>query len=129
MGGLGKVAKKNKLKTDVMCTLNSLLGFVNILAMDDAVNSEEIITGANLLVCKKRSKGKQNLSAKQGLSPDEIILYCIAEKINGMYVDATDEATVVVTGMERISTLFRKCSKTKKGGKTKWCTPVEIVPN
>ncbi len=147
LGGLGKVAKKNRLKYDLMGTLNGALGFINQLARDDGFNSEEIITGANLLVCGKRRNVKKELRAKQGLREDEIILYCIAEKVNGKYVDAvyywqwsiddgetwnnvdaTDGATVIIPGMKRTSTLFRKCSKIGKRGKTAWCNPVEILP-
>ena len=147
-GGLGKVTIKNTAKRKLKYTLDSALDFINELARDNRMDAVTIITGANLIVHKKRVVNKKELEAVLGRATGEIILKCIAEKVNGKYVDATymwqysidkgktwepidptHGAKVVVTGMlPRISTLFRTRSKTSKKGLTAWCNPVEIVP-
>ena len=147
-GGLGKVTIKNTAKRKLKYTLDSALDFINELARDNRMDAVTIITGANLIVHKKRVVNKKELEAVLGRATGEIILKCTAEKVNGKYVDATymwqysidkgktwepidptHSAKVVVTGMlPGISTLFRTRSKTSKKGLTAWCNPVEIIP-
>ncbi len=143
-GGIGKVAIKNTAKRKLKYTLDSALDFINEQARDNRVDAVTIITGANLIVHKKRVVNKKELEAILGGATGEIILKCIAEKVNGKYIDATymwqfsidngktwepidptHGAKVVVKGMlPGISTLFRNRSKTSKKGLTAWCNPV-----
>lgn len=148
-GGLGKVGAKNTAKRKVKNGLDSALEYINNKARLDIENGVTIITGAKLIVHKKRVVNKKELEAKYGNGTGVVILSCIAEKINGKYVDTTymwqfsidngktwepidptNEAKVIVEGMlPKIATLFRKRSKTKKGGMSAWCPPILFYPN
>ncbi len=52
------------------------------------MNSEEIVTCANLLTHIKRRQAQQELEARRGIE-NEVKLKTIAEKINGKYVRTT----------------------------------------
>ncbi len=151
LGGLGKVARKNRCKQDLKGTLDKALNFINNLAAENPEHGIEIITGAKFKVCISRSGGKQLLRVKQTSTPGEVKLYGLAVKTDGKYVRAIYEFQYSTDGGKTwigkigdmklyaqkpimkikklelgVDTLFRMRSNSKNG-LSAWCNPVRII--
>ncbi len=147
---LGQIdaAAVKALRKNVQLTLNQFLIYLNNLALANQSNAESIIETALCVVTKKPVYDKQDFGAKQGKASAQVILTCLAAKIDGKYVDAvyywqysldnmktwmdleaTDTSKNIVDGMVLdIKTYFRKRYKTKKNGMTEWCSPEFVTP-
>ncbi len=144
---LGAAAAKKVAKTDLYNFLKSALEYINKMARNKPLSAEEIITGANMLVCAAHKVMKPQLSAKPTGAAGEVNLQCIAVQLDGKYYKATYnwqissdggktwdnlsdtvEAKLKVIGLVVTTTVkFRQRANSKKFGITAWCTPVDYT--
>ena len=145
---LGAEGAKNAAKTKLKDVLDDALVYVNKLAKNNQTNAVEIITGARMEVMKAGKQDKPDFAVHHGLSSGSIELKARAEKVDSKYVKATyywqfsiDDgktweslentlvAKTTATGMlVGIPTIFRKRTKSTKGGLSAWCPPISITP-
>ena len=139
-----KTAAKGLLKE----TLDDALIYVNKICRNNQTFAVEIITGAKMEVAKSGNFEKPDFEVKQGNGTGTIDLISKAVKIDGHYVsttyywqfsidngktwenlEETQVANTTATGMlVNIPTIFRKRTRTTKGGLSAWCAPLGITP-
>ena len=145
---LGAEGAKTTAKSDLKDILDDALIFVNKIARGDQNNAVEIITGAKMELVKEGKQDKPDFEVRQGSATTNIDLIAKAEKIDNKYIKTTYywqfsiddgktweslEETMVAHNtaigmLTGIPTLFRKRTKTTKGGMSPWSAPIEITP-
>ena len=146
---LGAGGAKKTAKNDLYGCLKNALGYVNSVAWNRQSVAEQIITGAKLMLRANTNNRKQIMSAKYTLSVGEVLLQCLALKVDGKYYKAsyiwqvsndggvtwndlaiTTESKFLVTGLIHGDVLkFRKRTVSTKFGKSGWCTAVDFTAN
>ncbi len=139
---MGSVGAKKAAKTLLFGTLKDALNFVNTLAYNNQLFSEEIITGANLIVAGSASSRKPDFSVMAGGSTLEVILTSRAVKDGIKYVkasydwqyskdggitwvdlDSTQTSKTLAVDMPLGDVAFRKRTNSK-AGITAWCRAI-----
>src|ERR1035437_5899043 len=150
--GTGNSATVNGAIDDCQVQVDALLTYVNGKCRANQLDALEIIAAAGMDPVKKREKDqKPDFQIKQGAT-GEIMLISLAGKIdkkrvpttyywqyglkdamgNWIWKDLPDTVGVcktTATGMPTDQIVaFRKSTKTTKGGRSAWCTPITIAP-
>ena len=148
--GTGSAAAVAAAQAVVKISVDLLIAYVNDLCLADQTNALAIIESAGMLPWKQKAKNtKPDFSIKQGAS-GEILLSSLAGKIADKRVPTTyywqyglmvagvmvwtdlpetvNRCKTTAIGMP-IDTVvsFRKATRTTKGGRSVYCTPISIL--
>ena len=136
----------------VKISVDELIAYVNTKTIVNQTLAPSIITNAGMEEVKEKAKNtKADFTVRQGEGTGNVILTSLAGKYNLKRVpttyywqyglmtpvgmvwydlpDTINECKTIATGMKTDQSVsFRKATKTKRGGRSAWCTPIAISP-